>query len=238
MTVAEKTPARRGRPPGSVDAQTRILDAAERLFNERGFAATSVRAITQEAGVPLASVNYHFGSKQGLMAAVYERALGGDGTQRVNYLDKLERAAGGKPLAVPTLVEAYIASALRLTRKEGISGAVFQQLIGRAFYEPGSQAEDFFPNEYAEAVDRYRQAFMRALPHLSQDEVVWRMYCFVGIVAYVIAGKDIMRMTVQYGLKEAGDPEAVLRRLAPFIAAGFEAPAGGMPVPGPIPGPD
>jgi AcrR family transcriptional regulator len=47
------------------DAKTRILDAAERLFMENGYAATSVRMITGAAGVPVALVNYHFGSKQG-----------------------------------------------------------------------------------------------------------------------------------------------------------------------------
>ena len=227
MSSAKPTPPRRGRPPGGGDARARILDVAERLFTGQGFAATSVRAITQEAGVSLASVNYHFGSKQGLMEAVYQRALGGDGSHRVNFLDKLERAAGGKPLAVGTIVDAYINSALRLTRKEGIPGIVFQQLIGRAFYEPGSQAETFFPSEYAEGVERYRLAFKRALPQLSDADIVWRMYCFVGVVAYVIAGKDIMRMTTTYKLNEAGDPEAILRRLKPAIVASFEAPAAG-----------
>lgn len=225
MSKAQPTAARRGRPPGSGDAGARILDAAERLFTEKGFAATSVRAITQAAGVPLASVNYHFGSKQGLMEAVYQRALGGDGSQRVNYLEKLEREAGGQPLSVATIVDAYINSALRLTRKEGISGAVFKQLIGRAFYEPGMQAETFFPTEYLEGVERYRQAFKRALPQLPDADLVWRMYSFVGLVAYIMAGQDIMRMTSTYGLAEAGDPEAVLRRLAPAIVASFEAPA-------------
>jgi AcrR family transcriptional regulator len=41
----------------------RILDAVERLFAERGYAATSLRIVTAEAGVNLAAVNYHFGSK-------------------------------------------------------------------------------------------------------------------------------------------------------------------------------
>ena len=54
------------------DAKTRILDAAERLFMENGYAATSIRMITGAAGVPVALVNYHFGTKQGLMEAVYQ----------------------------------------------------------------------------------------------------------------------------------------------------------------------
>ena len=220
--------------PATPDAKTRILDAAERLFMENGFAATSVRMITGAAGVPVALVNYHFGSKQGLMEAVYERALGSRGGSRVSYLDKLEAEAAGQPIAVDVLVDAFLSSALRLTRKDSVTGEVFKQLIGRACYEPGPGTEAFFPAEYREAVDRYRQAFMRALPGLSQDDVVWRMYFFVGIVAYAMAGKDVMRMTETYSLSDAGDPESILARLKPFIVAGFLAPAGslaGMPRP-------
>ena len=212
------------------DVKTRILDAAERLFMENGYAATSVRMITGAAGVPVALVNYHFGSKQGLMEAVYERALGSRGGSRVSYLDKLEAEAAGKPIPVDVLVDAFLSSALRLTRKDNISGEVFKQLIGRAFYEPGPGTEAFFPTEYREAVDRYRQAFMHTLPHLSQDDVVWRMYFFVGIVAYAMAGKDVMRMTESYALAAAGDPEAIMARLRPFIVAGFQAPAGVPPI--------
>jgi len=47
-----------------IDTKNRILDAAEVLFAERGFADTSLRLITSEADVNLASVNYHFGSKK------------------------------------------------------------------------------------------------------------------------------------------------------------------------------
>src|SRR6202161_4745138 len=55
------------------DTRTRILDAAEGLFAERGFRGTSVRAITGLAGANLAAVGYHFGSKAELLAAVTRR---------------------------------------------------------------------------------------------------------------------------------------------------------------------
>lgn len=212
--------------PSSPDTRERLLQVATRLFTEHGFAGTSIRMITREAGVPVALVNYHFGSKQGLMEAVFARALGNHGESRVSYLDKLEREAGDKPVPVRTLVEAFITSALRLTRRDDIPGTVFKQLVARAFYEPGTDSQSFFPDEYSESIERYKTAFMRALPHLSEQDVLWRIYFFVGIVAYVIAGKDTMHITRLYNLSAAGDAAAVLPRLVPFIVAGFEAPAG------------
>ena len=57
------------------DTQDRILDAAEQLFVERGYSATSLRAIANEAEVNLAATNYHFGTKEGLLAAVIHRHM-------------------------------------------------------------------------------------------------------------------------------------------------------------------
>ena len=59
----------------SQDTRERILDAAEALIIERGFAATSLRAIADRARVNLAATNYHFGSKMGLLAAVFHRIV-------------------------------------------------------------------------------------------------------------------------------------------------------------------
>src|ERR1700742_1796975 len=53
----------------------RLLDAAERLFAEHGYQATTMRGLTAEAEANIAAVNYHFGCKQSLLEAVVHRAL-------------------------------------------------------------------------------------------------------------------------------------------------------------------
>ncbi len=203
------------------DAKERIFDAAEKLFTEQGYASTSMRMIACEAGVPLASINYHFGSKRDLMEAIYQRVLGADG-RRSDYLDKLEREAGGAPLTVTRIVQTFIESTLRLSRKDTVSGAVFKQLIGRAYFEPG---DDFIPDEYVRIMSRYRVALSRALPDLPEDEVVRRMYFFIGIVAYVMAGRDVMHLLGHCAPGVANDPESLLHALVPFIVGGMQAPA-------------
>ena len=55
------------------DTKQKILDAAERLFGENGYAATSLRHIISEAKVNLAAIHYHFGSKQDLLDQVILR---------------------------------------------------------------------------------------------------------------------------------------------------------------------
>lgn len=57
------------------DTAGRIIQAAEKLFSEQGFKETTMRQITGLAEVNLAAVNYHFGSKFGLIRSVAERSL-------------------------------------------------------------------------------------------------------------------------------------------------------------------
>ncbi len=66
-----------GRPVDADSERTRqeILNAAERLFADQGFAATSIRQIADVVGVNTAMVHYYFGKKQQLLQAVLERAL-------------------------------------------------------------------------------------------------------------------------------------------------------------------
>jgi AcrR family transcriptional regulator len=61
--------------PDSGERRDQILDAAERLFAEQGFAATPMRAIAQAADVNVATVYYHCGSKEQLFQSIYARVV-------------------------------------------------------------------------------------------------------------------------------------------------------------------
>src|ERR1700761_8308807 len=90
--------------PTVASTKDRILDAAERLVGARGFEATPVRAITAEAGVNLAAVNYHFQSKEALIRAVIARRIAPVNERRLKMLD----AAEAGPLSVEAVIEAFI----------------------------------------------------------------------------------------------------------------------------------
>src|SRR5882724_9640976 len=84
---------------GAAATKARILDAAEALFMEHGFEATSLRSITAAAAVNLAAVNYHFGSKEELFRAVLTRRLDPMNQARVALLDRFEAEAGEVPVS-------------------------------------------------------------------------------------------------------------------------------------------
>jgi AcrR family transcriptional regulator len=62
----------RGRRPGGPDTRGQILAAARKSFADKGFAATTIRAVAGEAGVDPALVHHYFGSKDDLFLAALE----------------------------------------------------------------------------------------------------------------------------------------------------------------------
>ncbi len=112
----------------------RILDAAELLFAEKGFAETSLRMITSKAGVNLAAVNYHFGSKKALIQAVFSRFLTPFSQNLERELDRrqAQRNNGHKP-TLEDMLEALLSQVLAVKPRSGDDLVIFMRLLGLAF---------------------------------------------------------------------------------------------------------
>ena len=208
--------------PAQIDTRERILRAAEALFMDRGFASTSLRMITTRAKVNLAAVNYHFGSKEELIREVFGRHLAPLNQARIAYLDRLEAAAGGQALSLEKIIEAIVTPPLLVSRDPLKGGAVFLRLLGRAFSEPTERMREFLPAQYREVVVRFKQALVRALPHVPEPELVWRMHFMFGAMSYAMAGNDALQLISTCNVEGADDAEGVIRRLVPFLTAGLQ----------------
>jgi AcrR family transcriptional regulator len=87
----------------------KILNSAWKLFAKNGFETVSIRDITQDANVNLASVNYHFGSKDGLIQEIVIKALVPMNKQRVRLLKKAGDELGGvEHVQMRALIEAFV----------------------------------------------------------------------------------------------------------------------------------
>ncbi|TDC69957.1 TetR/AcrR family transcriptional regulator [Streptomyces hainanensis] len=161
--------------------KSRILDAAEELFGAQGYAATSLRAVTEAAGVNVAAVNYHFGSKEGLLRAVVARAMGSVNAERGRRLDELT-AAGGVPGAAD-LVRIFVETGASLVRRHGPRGPRVARLIGRVVCEPDPQIRRLFADEVSPVEGRYLQALTAALPELPPEDVAFRYRAMIGLLA-------------------------------------------------------
>jgi AcrR family transcriptional regulator len=213
-----------GDSPGTSATKTRILDAAETLFMEHGFEATSLRLITAAAGVNLAAVNYHFGSKEELFQAVLTRRLDPMNLARVALLDRFERAAAPALLGCDRILAALFIPALELARDPARGGANFLRLLGRAYADPAPFIRQFLSVQYAPMITRFKDAFARALPQLPRKELSWRLHFIMGALSYTLAGTDALKIIAELNPVESANDEILLRRLAPFLLAGLTAP--------------
>ncbi len=211
-------------PPRSSATQVKILDAAEALFMEHGFEATSMRQITSEAEVNLAAVNYHFGSKEDLFEAVLTRRLDPMNQERLALLTLLERESTAQAPTPEKILAAMFIPALRLARDRERGGKNFLRLLGRAYADPAPFIRRFLSEQYAEMIARFKAAFARALPHLPKKELSWRLHFVMGALSYTLAGTDALRLIAELNPRETHNDELLLRRLAPFLIAGLKAP--------------
>jgi AcrR family transcriptional regulator len=206
-----------------MDTKEKILDAAEELFAEHGFAATSMRAITTAADVNLAAVNYHFGSKEGLFIAVLRRRFDVINAERLRMLDTAVRKAGDRPIEVEEILRALFDPAFRTVRALGESGRRFMRLAGRMHTETQPHLMEEFLSLFRELVPPFQDALQRALPDLDLVEMHRRIQFAIGSMAYALMwGDDLQLMP---GMPDRTmDPDEIPEQLVLFCAAGMRAP--------------
>ena len=209
---------------GEMATQDRILDAAEALFMEHGYEATSLRSITTAADVNLAAVNYHFGSKEELFQSVLTRRLDPMNQRRVELLTRFETESAPRPLSCERIMTALFIPALSLARDPERGGSNFLRLLGRAYADPAPFIRRFLSEQYAVMIARFKAAFGRALPHLPRKELSWRLHFIMGALSYTLAGTDALKLIAELNPHESANDEILLRRLAPFLLAGLKAP--------------
>lgn len=208
----------------TVDTKEQILQAAEKLFSEQGFKSTSLRAITALAGVNLAAVNYHFGSKNALVEAVFSRRLLPMNEERLRRLQLLSERPEKGVACLEGLIRAFVGPALELSRDTEKGGAVFIRLLGRTYTEPSGDLHDALRGMYEPVIERFRPAFAEALPDLPDEELYWRLHFLVGLLAYLMAGSDMMRLIASCRMAEPHDTDLLIERLVAFAVEGMRAP--------------
>jgi AcrR family transcriptional regulator len=221
---------RNGKVVSILDSRTsgatkvRILDAAEALFMEHGYEATTLRAITAAAAVNLAAVNYHFGSKEELFETVLTRRLDPMNQARLELLTRLEGKFAPAPLPCERILIALLYPALALARDRQRGGKDFLRLLGRAYADPAPFIRRFLSEQYAVMIARFKAAFARALPQLPRKELSWRLHFIMGALSYTLAGTDALKLIAELNPQQTTNDEILLRRLAPFLLAGLTAP--------------
>ncbi len=190
-----------------------------------------MRMLTGKAGVNLAAVNYHFGSKDALIESVFRRRLDPMNTERLAGLERLEAQAGNNPLAPLEIIRAFIAPSLRLIEDTRAGGRNFIRLLGRSYTDPAKEVRALIGQLYATTMERYKNAFHCALPELPREELNWRLYFMFGTLSYTLTATDTVQLIAGSKLEDRYDSRLIEQRLLAFLTAGLmAAPARGANV--------
>jgi AcrR family transcriptional regulator len=203
----------------------RILDAAEQLFAEKGFAETSLRLITSKAGVNLAAVNYHFGSKKALIQAVFSRFLGPFCTSLEKELDRRQALAEHKP-ELEELLELLLEQALAVKPRSGNDLSIFMRLLGLSFSQSQGHLRKYLEEVYGRVFRRYMLLVVEAAPRIPPLELFWRMHFMLGAAAFSMSGIKALRAMAENDYGVHTSTEQVMRMMVPFLAAGARADTG------------
>ena len=206
----------------SSDTKTALLDAAERLFAEIGIAPASLRAITREADANLASVNYHFGSKEGLVQAVFARRLSPLNQDRLALLDRCTRDRQGVP-ELACLLRAFVEPAVTMINSEDEGDREFAKLLGRMLFEPSHELRSLILDEFRLVTERFTAALSQVFPTAPREEIIWRFHFMVGSLAHTVAGRYMISHALEcLQIPKDDDIETLTRRLVDFLQSGWQ----------------
>jgi len=196
----------------------RILKAARRLFAERGYEATSVRAIVAKARVNQAAINYHFAGKDGLYREVLRAAFRALTQHQLVHAEEAKAMSREKALAEfvrdqlrPLLARDEISRHIRIFNWEAVRPtAVFRKLMSE-------EAAPFM----GLAVDLVR----RFLPEADQRTLMVAAVWLIGQCNIFVRNREqLANPPVSLALDEAA-VERLAELVSAWAVAGLESPA-------------
>jgi AcrR family transcriptional regulator len=203
------------RPKGK-DASTkeRVLEVAEKLFIDEGFSESSMRRITAEAGASLGAINYHFGSKEGLLEAVVERRFGPLLIERMSGLQVIGTATqSGAADLILQLLESWLDPMLRHLAANPQHVKILYAMDQLLSTQSQSILRAISP--YQAYLIQFGKALQFARPDLSQATAYWRFHFLIGSATLALSSSDFI-LAASEGLCVAEDLQNFRRE---FLAA-------------------
>ena len=227
MSIKAGKPARAAIETRATGVSSRegILEEAERLFGAYGFDGASMRQIAEAAGVPPALVSYHFGSKEGLYRAVFDRRAPTVVEQRLAGLS-IAMSEPDLDRRLELVVKALVFPMLKLRAHD--RDPSFGRLLAHETMDPSSEQRSLIRDVFDPIARAVVDALASALPGRSKQEIWWAYEFMLGAMVYVMgdAGR-IERLSS--GLCRPDDEDGAVRHMVAFLTAGlrYGAPAKG-----------
>lgn len=208
------------------ETRTLILDTAERMFVDRGYSGVTMRELTAAAGVNLAAVNYHFGSKDALLLEVFKRGSLSINKERARLLREIQARAAPDPAPVRDILRALFDPPVRATfsgHAKASGSSIYMQFIARAVLDGPPEMRAMIERDVTH-LERFVAALARTLPDVGREDLLWRFHFAMGALHSIY--NDLRRLdALAGGACDLGDVEAIIDRVVAFAAAGLEGSA-------------
>jgi AcrR family transcriptional regulator len=190
--------------------RTSILDAAERLYADRGFADVTLRDIVAAAGVNLAAVNYHFGSKDELIAELFVTRSLATNRERLNQLKAAEAAGGGRA-EIDSILRALVGPTLRGCLGPDNERSAAARFMIRASIESVPPIRRI-KNREIDHLRKFAAAMRRSLPGRNQVDLYWGLHFALAMAHQTI--RDSERLTkLSEGSCDLDNVPAIIERI-------------------------
>jgi AcrR family transcriptional regulator len=200
--------------------QDRLLDAAEELFCEHGFDATTIRDIATAANCNIASVNYYFGGKDKLYAEVWRRHLQLMRDTRVASIDKVMSQSQSPP-PLEGLLTAF-ANAFLEPMVDESEGRPFIKLMAREMVDRHLPQNMFLEEMIIPVMTALQAALVRTCPGLPKPKAQLAILSIVGQLIHIVCARTMFEQTDNPELPKLNLTEAV-NHIVKFSAAGIRA---------------
>src|SRR5438128_9634412 len=210
-----------GRPMASDQTRSAILAAAERLYADRGFGDVTLRDIVAAANVNLAAVNYHFGSKDELIAELFVTRSIQTNRERLNELKAAEEKGGGRA-SIEEILRALVGPTLRGCLGRDRERSTAARFMIRASIESVPPIRRIRTREI-DHLRKFAAAMRRSLPDRNEVDFYWGLHFALAMAHQTI--RDSERLTkLSEGLCDLNDVEGIIDRI---VALSVEALTGG-----------
>lgn len=203
-----------------MNTREQILASAWKLFTERGFEDVSVRDVTSDAGVNLASVNYHFGSKDGLIQEVVKQVLNPMNVERMELLKKLIEDAGSiEGVSLRQVVECYVRPMV-FPEEHGGNHEILAMLAARYLIKRNYDIPHSVNQHFADVFQNFVLVIASKVPHMEKDAILRSLMFTVGASLHYESFAEIAQKIK--GEEPSHDREASYSSLINFVLPGFD----------------
>jgi AcrR family transcriptional regulator len=190
--------------------RTAILAAAERLYADRGFGDVTLRDIVAAAGVNLAAVNYHFGSKDELIAELFVTRSIATNRERLNELKAAEEAGGGRA-DIDAILRALVGPTLRGCLGPDRERSTAARFMIRASIESVPPIRRI-KNREVDHLRKFAAAMRRSLPDRGEVDLFWGLHFALAMAHHTI--RESERLTrLSDGKCDLNDVQAIIERI-------------------------